>query len=399
MKLHGLLAGMIALTSSTMLASSQTASSISGPNTNVTVTDHQIAVDDCSKTVMVGTGSTGLRTIALPPASAFPEGCQITIKNGDQRRGKLLSGFPADFAGNLLAPLQSGEIQLVAGAWVTKRAPGIWLLPGSAPEANTYIWHVDGAAGSDMTADGLDPGAGAFASCQHAIDWVSRNVNANQQRIYIQVHNAGQCASINLKQVAGVYDFWPHGNLVLQGDLTTPANTTMNCGAAYCIVGVNVQGWIVQGFRMNSSVGGIESDAGAHVYFGTLEITGNPPHAIACIHRGFCEQIGNVRVSSTAQTSYAMIAFGGNYINAGANTIVLDNALALAPFWSLDGTGSYASLSGLAYAGPGAAMSTGTTFAATHGAYIATGGRCAGTGGGVNIPGNAAGVPTSGWCE
>lgn len=142
---------------------------ISGIDANVLnaqTANYTIAATDCGKTVQAGTGSTGQFTLTLPSVSGFAATCSVAIKNGDTSRGKILSGFPADFGGsqNVLWPLQSGTVKIVNGAWSTGVAPGIW------NQATSQQLNVDHTLGSDSNNDclGAVGTSGACATLIHA---------------------------------------------------------------------------------------------------------------------------------------------------------------------------------------------------------------------------------------
>lgn len=99
---------------------------------NIQTTNYQIAPSDCTKTVLMGTGSTGQLTLTLPAVTGFPANCSILIKNGDGASGKILSGFPTDL-NSILYPKQSVGVKIVNGAWASFYNPGPWspITPGS----------------------------------------------------------------------------------------------------------------------------------------------------------------------------------------------------------------------------------------------------------------------------
>lgn len=362
----------------------------------LTSSPYTISTVDCGHTILA-TG--GFFTVTLPSAAGFPVGCSVFVQNGDPLRGKTLSGFPLGLAGYILSARDGvGVVVGSTGVWSSTKLPLTrWKLPGAGPEANTYIWYVDGSLGSDSN-DGLAAGAGAFATCQAAMDQVSDYADANGQKIIIQVNNAGLCTSVNLKAVVGIYDFWPHNNLTFQGN--TSALVAMNCGANVCITGLAVQGWIIQGFAFNSSTAWIEADVGAHIYVGTNSGTGNPAFGFDSIYSASVIEFigGNFTSLNTAQSVFGYAVYTGQIISAGTSTITLNNAVAYTDFFLGDANGTIIGNS-FSYAGAGATTSTGQTFLFSHGAYLNTGGHCAGTGGaGGNLPGNSAGGFTTGYC-
>jgi hypothetical protein len=132
---------------------------------NIQTVDYTVLSTDCNKTVQIGTGTTGLKTVTLPASpSGFPGGCSITINNGDTGRGKKLSGVPAG-APSILWPGQTITFGVINGAWVNLHLPGRYKL-GAAELFNMYVDNVSGNDGNDC----LAPGAGACATLQHMRD-------------------------------------------------------------------------------------------------------------------------------------------------------------------------------------------------------------------------------------
>lgn len=123
------------------------------PAPSIKTASYTIATSDCDSTVMMGTGSTGQLTVALPSASGFTAGCAVYVKNGDTGRGKVLSGFPAGLTSPILWPLQTVAVQVVNSNWVVISNPGMWKVPSQ------QTIHVDKTNGNNAN-DGLAAGAG-----------------------------------------------------------------------------------------------------------------------------------------------------------------------------------------------------------------------------------------------
>lgn len=270
-----------------------------------------------------------------------------------------------------------------------------WRLPGISPGQNTYTWYVDGTNGNDAN-NGLAPGTGAFQTVQHAVDFISSNIDANQQNIVVQVNDAtAQTTTLNLKAVVGFYDFWPNSSLLIQGNLSSPV--VWNSGGNTTIHSLAVQGWRIQGFAFTNSNSLVySSEVGGHIYVGANTYNGTcSPCIYSPVYGGMIEIIGTQTINVTSMSSLVYAVFGGEIIMP-AISVVLNNTVVFSAFMNADALGQIIA-PGTVYTGSGAALSSGTTAFVTHGAYLNTGGFPTGTGGGVNLVGNVAATVTTGW--
>jgi hypothetical protein len=109
---------------------------------------------------------------SVPGASAFPQGCTITITNTDISacKGKSIqiAGFSAQF---VLWPGQVVQLTNVTNAWIETIKPGRW-----RPNCAEFplVINTDSKNGSDQAglSDGLGTGAEAFKSVQNALQYV-----------------------------------------------------------------------------------------------------------------------------------------------------------------------------------------------------------------------------------
>lgn len=122
--------------------------------------DYTILTSDCGKII----GLTGtFKTITLPSAAGFSEGCAVYLANTSTTRAQVMSGFPAslrpiDSCGTnnfCLWPSQIVGVQRVNSAWVAIYSPGKFY--------NSIGLYADSASGSDNN-DCLSSGAGACAT-------------------------------------------------------------------------------------------------------------------------------------------------------------------------------------------------------------------------------------------
>jgi hypothetical protein len=144
------------------------------PSTNIQTGNYTIQPSDCNKTVQVGTGATGQLGITLPTVSGppvFPEGCEVTVVNGDTTNGKILGGFPSGFANTvsvpILWPTKAGVVQVINGAWKTIQPEGRWKLIATAPGQpfNVFTNYSTGVDNNDCLTV-----ATACMNGQHALD-------------------------------------------------------------------------------------------------------------------------------------------------------------------------------------------------------------------------------------
>ncbi|MCK1685627.1 hypothetical protein [Bradyrhizobium sp. 145] len=212
-------------------------------NPKIVTANYTISANDNGSVVKAGSGTTGLFTITLPPASSLFEGFTVTVKNGDTSRGKLLSGFPADFGtgSGILWPLQAGTVGIVDGAWAVLSNPGVWT-PG------TFIFfNVDHALGSNVNSDGLGTGAGAFATYQFAVDTALKNVYSPKRNITI----AGPAAGEAFTEDVVITSTWgATSGIYLKGTPANPLNTAWQTTGQALVVHDNAF-VLIDGFRLD----------------------------------------------------------------------------------------------------------------------------------------------------
>lgn len=283
---------------------------------------------DCGKTLQLGTGSTGQFTETLPSVSGFATTCKVTVVNGDTGRGKKLSGFPAN-VGAVLWPLQTVVVEIINGAWAAPQISGRYVT------TNATVF-VDNGAGNDAN-DCLASGVGACATSTQAMTNIAKYFD-NQGQIVIQWGCASPpCTYANVTFIAQAYV--GSGYIILQGDTTTPDNVVMSCTSGSCgsapgsifnFIQSNTRttagNWFVQGFKITSSVSGINGifgqGASAWVAFNSIDfgIMNNGSH-VACIAPSALQSNGNFTISGNA-THFADIEDGcvAHFVN-GVGTL------------------------------------------------------------------------------
>lgn len=154
------------------------------PPVNTQTVNYLATSTDCGRVIQAGTGTSGQFGVFLPAAASVPVGCQLTVKNQDTTRAKILVGFPADVETRLW-PLQAITVKTVNGVWSSISKPTRWLLPvGGVP------FFIDNVLGSDSN-DGLAAGAGAFASWNAFNSTLFNFIDTQQQDVIVTLA-AGQ---------------------------------------------------------------------------------------------------------------------------------------------------------------------------------------------------------------
>lgn len=215
---------------------------------NSQVANYTVATTDCSKTIQLGTGSTGFFSLTFPSVSGFPATCSLKVIDSDTARGKRIIGLTGI---SKLYPAQTFGAKIVNGAWALFDKPPRFLVSGSL----TIFFDKD--RGTD-TNDCLAVGTGACATSSQAMFDLQTNID-NEGTVTIQQGcTATPCTYTDLPfQSTG---YVGAGSVVLQGDIITPANYTWTCavtcaGGAVINFNPGTNGvWTVQGFTITSSL-------------------------------------------------------------------------------------------------------------------------------------------------
>lgn len=280
---------------------------------------------------------------------------------------------------------------------------GRYKLAGTAPVQNTYNWYVNGTSGSDS-----NPGTSGspWQHCQYAVDFLAQNIDANAQKVVLNIVDASQCTpgsptypgiALLLKPIVGAFDDWQFSPVVLQG-----SSTSWNCGSLTCVEGLQLgpSGWRVQGFVFSTSgAPWIAADTGAHIYVGSNTGSGAAVPFGAAFTNSLIEFVSGATITDndTSESSFGSAQDLGQIINAGAAFFITNAQNYTGGFWSITRMGSIAiGGSSGTYIGAGAASSTGATFNMTSGGALHTGGRCANHQGGAGGTGSSADIPGSG---
>jgi hypothetical protein len=177
-------------------------------------------------------------------------------------------------------------------------------------------FYVRGADGSDLNTGTADNAGGAWETIQHAIDWVTENLDPGTDYVVtIQVRAATYNEDIEAKNFASGAS--GARQLRIIGDETTPSNCVINC-TALCLYAYLCEAY-VSGFKFTGGGGAaaIYCDSGI-VLFGNVEFGAIGFHIL-----------NNAGYVANAESSFS-ISGGGNAIvwntNGGitifANTVI-----------------------------------------------------------------------------
>lgn len=144
---------------------------------NVQTQSYAANTSDCFRPmVQMGIGSTAQTTVTLPPSTSVPNGCKITVKNGDIYTGSgtghaiTPTGFPTDIPA-FIWPQQVSQVVSTSSGWQTSRPPGRWQIP---QEAEICV-----AQDGVDTNDGLNAGTSCMGHIQTAVNAIYQQWDAN----------------------------------------------------------------------------------------------------------------------------------------------------------------------------------------------------------------------------
>jgi hypothetical protein len=243
--------------------------------------------------------------------------------------------------------------------------------------------------GSDANDGRSNTSGGAYLTIQRAIDVIASTVDIAGFNVTIQIADGTYTNAITLKNVVG---FSAAGNLVIQGNNATPANSLISVSAsAPCF---NADGlsttWDIKDLKMENSGAansfGIQALSGSKVRFGNVNFG-------ACA-AGHMNAFGPGSVI-TALSNYAVSGGGARHFQAfyGAQvvspflTVTISNTPNYTVAWAdVEVLGS-CQVHSMTFSGTGA---TGARYKITNGAVLFTNGNTT-----TYLPGNAAGTGTN----
>jgi hypothetical protein len=242
--------------------------------------------------------------------------------------------------------------------------------------ARTYYVRTDGNDSNDGLAN---TPAGAFLTIQRAVDVVCAKLDCNSQAVLIDVEDGAYNAPVILRATVGT------STVTLRGNLTTPANVTINSGTSTAILASGGR-WSVQGFKISTSgtADGIAADGPVRLTFSAMDF-------------GACGRFQVLALSGAVVTGTgAYTISGGAFAHIGGSTMARFNLSGATV--TLTGTPAFGAF---AFAGMGSGFEIYTTTftgSATGLRYDAnTNGVIHTFGSGANFfPGSMAGTATTG---
>lgn len=248
--------------------------------------------------------------------------------------------------------------------------------------------YVDVTLGNDAN-NGLTPGVGAFKTINHAITIVNTSYDLGGNNLTIQLADGIYPESIALLPYVGRGGQGHTGPIILQGNMTTPANVIIQPAAGNGFTGVQTGGfeWDLQGMKIIAPAAAIYADVGSWICVNNIDFgVCGTQHMVAA--GGFIEITGSYKISGGTQ--YHMLVGGqGKLLYGGAITVTLTGTPNFSGAFLYMSTISYISI---------LTGSTTYTGAATGKRYDLNYNSVADTGGSLTtfFPGNVAGTSASG---
>ncbi len=275
---------------------------------NTRTSNYSIATTDCSKTVQLGTGSTGFFTITIPSVSGFSATCSVVIINGDTTNGKAISGL-SGVPGNMLWPKQAATVKIINGAWAWTELPGRYV---ATANVNLNVSTTGCTLTTVPTCDGLAVGT-AFAL-------VGTAVNAFLNQIDV----AGFSGSVTLadgtytEQVTCGGKFIGTTEINIQGASGHTGSVLWNVSATGAAVGFFFKDYcaiFLNNMTVTTPTGtiGVTTGLFGNVDIGTgvtFNVTGSTATAIYINKGGYGSAVGGLSLSGTAG-NYLVLVQGG----------------------------------------------------------------------------------------
>ncbi len=114
----------------------------------------------------------------------------------------------------------------------------------------TYYVRTDG---SDSNTGLVDSAAGAFLTIQKAVDTIANTLDIAGYTVTIQVRDGTYTGAVKLKNVVG---FAAAGNLVIQGNNSTPANVIISISNTDCFTADGISSvWDIKDMKLTTATG------------------------------------------------------------------------------------------------------------------------------------------------
>lgn len=294
---------------------------------------------------------------------------------GDTGSGGTKGLAPAPGSGDASA----GKFLKADGTWAVPPGGGgggRTVLTGNA----TYYVRTDG---SDSNNGLANTSGGAFLTIQKAVDTVA-SLDIAGFNVVIQIADGTYTGSVTLKNVVG---FAAAGNLVIQGNNTTPANVLINVSSTYAILADGISTvWDIKDLKIQSTGYGISARSGAKVRFGNVNFAACSAGHIQAFGPGsVVTALSNYAVSGGGNCHFE--CFYGSQFVSPTFTVTITNTPAFSVAWAQLNVLGSAQVHSMTFTG----SATGPRFYIANGAVLFTNGSTAST----YLPGNAAGAGTN----
>lgn len=290
-------------------------------------------------------------------------------------KGAIVSYDPGSGIQNYYSSVSSNTTTPTDSSWVALGAGSL----GRTKLTTNTTYYVS-TTGNDTTGNGTS--GNPWATPQHAVNYIVAGVDLGGFTATIS------CADGTYTTPVIISNPWTgSGNVILQGNISTPSNCILHTTSANCVQVNNGCQLSIQGFELETTTSGNGIDSA-----GYLGIIGNMNFGtMASGQAHMTANTGGVIVISSSYTISGNAAqhLGANQrgeIAMAAGTVTLSGTPAFSVFAQATDLGLL-TITGVSYSGSG----TGTYYSATANSVIDTGGS-----GPTFFPGNSAGSTGTG---
>jgi hypothetical protein len=245
----------------------------------------------------------------------------------------------------------------------------------------TYYVRADGSDSNDGLSNAS---GGAFLTIQKAVDAVA-GLDTAGFNVIIQIADGTYAGAVTLKNVVG---FSAAGNLVIQGNNTTPANVLVNVSSAYAFLADGISTiWDIKDLKLQNSSGyGMSARSGARVRFRNINFgaCAGAAHIQASGPGSTVTALSNYAVSGGG-TAHFEVTYGAQFVSP-TFTVTITNTPSFSLAWVFLSVLGSAHVHGMTFSG----SATGARYSINNGSVLFTNG--AGT---SYMPGSASGAGTN----
>lgn len=245
--------------------------------------------------------------------------------------------------------------------------------------ARVYYVRTDG---NDSNNGLANTSGGAFLTVQKAVDVIA-TLDIGGNAVTIQVGDGTYTGDVTLKNVSG---YATVGNLVIQGNVSTPSNVVISTTSATCFTATSLSSiWIIQNMKLQTATSGfcILSNSGSTIYIANIVFGTCAYYHILVQNRSMVIVSGNYTISGNAIYHWASLYNSLVYVSGSTITITGTPAFTNFAF----AKASIINCPSITFVGG----ATGSRYSASGNAVIDTGG-----GSSTYLPGNAGGTTATG---